>query len=398
MSNQFLSDGRLLWPVWSLGGLLSASLVAEGTLLAFGAVTAPDGYWTGAVSSVVILGGVGYAVYRLSRSSLSVDRYSRIGHWCLVGTVGFLLINLGFMAAIPTTTTFQIVGWARWAIGFGGGIGLAVGVFEARAIDREVAAERARVRRDKVERERDRLDEFASVVAHDLRNPLSVATGRLDLARREHPDDEHLRAVEDALERTSAIVDETLALAREGKTVDETVGVDLATCADDCWARVDTGGATLETAETAAIRADPDRLSHVFENLFRNSVEHGRSRDGDAVSRDDEHSGRERSNHSTSSSTEPNDSVEHGDGVTVRVGTLADENGFYVEDDGAGIPADERDRVLDPGYTSAADGTGFGLSIVDRVAAAHGWTVRVAESVDGGARFEFAGVERSESG
>ncbi|ELZ55017.1 MULTISPECIES: sensor histidine kinase [Halorubrum] len=337
-----------------------------------------------------------------------------------MGTVGFLLINLGFMAAIPTTTTFQVVGWARWAIGFGGGIGLAVGVFEARAIDREVAAERARVRREKAERERDRLDEFASVVSHDLRNPLSVATGRLDLARREHPDDEHLRAVENALERTSAIVDETLALAREGKTVDEAADVDLATCAADCWARVDTGEATLETAETATIRADPDRLSHVFENLFRNSVEHGstssRTESGDSV----EHgptSSRTESGDSvehgpTSSRAEPDDSVEHGstgsrtesgdavgDGgdVTVRVGTLADESGFYVEDDGPGIPADERDRVLDPGYTSADDGTGFGLSIVDRIAAAHGWTVRVAESADGGARFEFAGVERPES-
>ena len=73
-------------------------------------------------------------------------------------------------------------------------------------------------------------------------------------------------------------------------------------------------------------------------------------------------------------------------------------SGFYVEDDGPGIPADERDRVLDPGYMSAAAGIGFGLAIVDRIAAAHGWTVRVAESVDGGVRFEFAGVKRSESG
>jgi len=73
-------------------------------------------------------------------------------------------------------------------------------------------------------------------------------------------------------------------------------------------------------------------------------------------------------------------------------------SGFYVEDDGPGIPADERDRVLDPGYMSAAAGIGFGLAIVDRIAAAHGWTVRVAESADGGVRFEFAGIERSESG
>ncbi|WP_079890680.1 HAMP domain-containing sensor histidine kinase, partial [Halorubrum sp. AJ67] len=310
MNNRFSAGGRLLWPVWGLGTFLAVSLVAEGVLLALGAVTAPAGYWTGTVSSVVILAGIGYAVYQIPTSGPSVDRYSRIGYWCSAGAVGFLLINFGFMAAIPTATTFQVVGWTRWAIGFGGGIGLAIGVFEARAIDREVAAERARVRRDELQRERDRLDEFASVVSHDLRNPLSVAAGRLDLARREHPDDEHLEAIENALERMSAIVDETLALARQGKTVDETEDIDLATCAEGCWQRVDTRDATLETPGTATIRADPDRLSHVFENLFRNSVEHG------------------------------------GEGVTVSVGTLDGRDGLYVEDDGSGIPADDRDSVF----------------------------------------------------
>jgi signal transduction histidine kinase len=44
-------------------------------------------------------------------------------------------------------------------------------------------------------------------------------------------------------------------------------------------------------------------------------------------------------------------------------------------------------------YTSREGGTGFGLSIVRRIAEAHGWSVRVTESDSGGARFEFDGVD-----
>jgi len=77
--------------------------------------------------------------------------------------------------------------------------------------------------------------------------------------------------------------------------------------------------------------------------------------------------------------------------VMVTVGVLTD--GFYVEDDGPGIPPDRRDRVFDSGYTSAEDGTGLGLNIVERIVEAHGWEIAVTEGHDGGARFEITGVE-----
>jgi signal transduction histidine kinase len=93
----------------------------------------------------------------------------------------------------------------------------------------------------------------------------------------------------------------------------------------------------------------------VFENLFRNAVEHA------------------------------------GDDVTITVGTL--DGGFYVDDDGPGIPEDERDRVFEAGYSTGEAGTGFGLSIVRDVVEAHGWDIRVVEGADGGARFEITGVE-----
>jgi signal transduction histidine kinase len=71
------------------------------------------------------------------------------------------------------------------------------------------------------------------------------------------------------------------------------------------------------------------------------------------------------------------------------VGTLGDGEGegFVVADDGPGVPADARDRVFEYGYSTARDGTGFGLSIVEQIVEAHGWSIRLADG-DGGARFE----------
>ncbi|QWC18699.1 HAMP domain-containing sensor histidine kinase [Halorubrum sp. 2020YC2] len=347
-----------LWPIWGLGLAFVLSLAGELALLSVGSVPEPSGYWVGYVSSAAVLLGVGYLVRRLPRSDISVARYRRLNRWWLAGAAVFLLVNVGFMPTLPTESAFQVFGWIRWAIGFGGGIGLLIGLFEARAIEREVRAERDRIRRTELRRERDRLEEFASVVSHDLRNPLTVARGHLDLARREHPDDDHLDAVEPALDRMEDIIGETLALAREGKRVDEVDDVAVDECARRCWSRVDTADATLRVAEPPAVRADADRLSHVFENLFRNAVEHG------------------------------------GPGVTVRVGALDGEVGFFFEDDGPGIPDDRAERVRETGFTTTQDGTGFGLAIVDQIVDAHGWTLRIGAGDDGGARFEIAGVDR----
>jgi signal transduction histidine kinase len=350
---------RSLWPVWGLSAVFLLSLVGEIAALSLGVVPAPDGYWVGFISSALVVLGVGYAVHWISRSELSAARCPRLNRWWVAGASVFLLVNVGFMMTLPIETAFQLLGWVRWAISFGGGVGLVIGLFEARAIEREIAAERTRIRRDELRRERDRLEEFASVVSHDLRNPLSVVRGRVDLARQAHPEEDHLEAVEPALDRMDRIIEETLTLAREGKTVADVDAVDLGECARECWSRVDTADATLRVDGSTTVQADRDRLSHVLENLFRNSVEHG------------------------------------GRDVTARVGTLNGEDGLFVEDDGVGIPADRIDRVRETGFTSSQDGTGFGLAIVDRIVDAHGWELRITEGEAGGARFEICGVDRA---
>ena len=305
----------------------------------------------------------------LARSDLSTDRFPRLVAWCAGGLAGFLGLNLVMILVWPTGATFDDVAWALFAASVGAAAGFGIGVFEARAIERAVAAEGHRVRREEAERRNERLEEFADLVAHDLRNPLTVATGRLTLAR-EGGDDEHLDAVGASLERIEAIVDGTLALARSGRVISDPSAVDLATTARESWENVATDNATLAVETTAAIEGDPDRLRHLFENCFRNSVEH--------------------------SSTSPDsrarqDAVEHaGHGVTVTVGTTDD--GFFVADDGPGIPPDEREPALASGYSTTGDGSGLGLAFVERIADAHGWTLSLTESAAGGLRVEFAGV------
>lgn len=219
------------------------------------------------------------------------------------------------------------------------------------------------LQRQRTAAEIERLDRFASVLAHDLRNPLGVAQGYVDFAR-QSTDDRNLDTAATALGRMEELIEDILTMVRQGRTVESAEEVRLPSVAEGCWRSVVTGDAELRMDGDIAIRAAPDRLRRLFENLFRNSVEHG----------------------STSGRGEP------GDGVTVRVGALDDGAGFYVADDGPGIPPSERDSVFERGYSSETEGSGLGLAIVASVARAHDWRIAVTDSADGGTRFEVSDV------
>jgi signal transduction histidine kinase/GAF domain-containing protein/DNA-binding NarL/FixJ family response regulator len=240
---------------------------------------------------------------------------------------------------------------------------------------------------EQLRRQRDRLAEFASVVSHDLRSPLEVARGRLHLYETTG-DEGHISEVEAAIDRTSALVDDLLELARQGETVSESTPTSVVDVARRAWNTVaaEESSLTVDLDPALTVQADPSRLRQLFENLFRNSVEHGSTNSRPAAGDSVEHG-------STGSRAAPDDSVEHapevGRGsVSVRLTGLADRRGFAVEDDGVGIDPAARDRIFERGFTTNAEGTGFGLAIVERVVDAHGWAVDVGESASGGARFE----------
>jgi signal transduction histidine kinase len=201
----------------------------------------------------------------------------------------------------------------------------------------------------------DRLDQFASVVSHDLRSPLNVAQGRVDLERSTR-DSDHLEIAARSLDRMEDLIADVLTVARQGHEIEDTELVSLEAITAECWGGVRTDGASVTVDADLWFKTDRGRVRHLFENLFRNGVEHG------------------------------------GTGVSVHVGPLDDGDGFYVEDDGPGIPPADRDRVFESGYTTGGDGLGLGLSIVAGVVDAHGWTIAVGAGADGGARFEVSGV------
>ncbi|WP_435318895.1 sensor histidine kinase [Haloarchaeobius sp. TZWSO28] len=227
-----------------------------------------------------------------------------------------------------------------------------------------------KAREEELERQNEQLERFASLVSHDLRNPLNVAEGYVELTR-ETGNVAHLDEVTVSHDRMRHIIDDVLALARAGQTVDATEPVSLASLAWDAWETVDTGSGTLVVDGDWSFHADERQLRRGLENLFRNAVEHG-----------------------STSPQQAADAVEHTTGdVRVHVGPLSrDEQGFYVEDDGPGIPEDDRQQVLEDGYSTNEDGTGLGLSIVRSIVEGHGWSLAVTDGRDGGARFEVTGI------
>jgi PAS domain S-box-containing protein len=224
---------------------------------------------------------------------------------------------------------------------------------------------------DRIEREREieaqneRLERLASIVSHDLQSPLSVVEGSIDLAREDAGADaeRNLARAERALDRTRALTEDILTVAREDEAVGEPTPVRLSTVAERAWDETETTGARLVVEGDGVVDADRERLRQLFANLFDNAATHSRPDDADPT-----------------------------DELVVRVG--ADDGGFYVADDGAGVPEGERESVFEPAYTTGRDGTGLGLDIVRSVAEAHGWSVRLEPSATGGARFVVAAPVR----
>jgi signal transduction histidine kinase len=209
-------------------------------------------------------------------------------------------------------------------------------------------SERERRKRD-LEAKNEFLDEFARVVSHDVATPLGVIENKAHLVE-VTGDPAHAADIYEATERVQTLVDELRNLAAEGIHVGETTAVDLETVAREAWTAVETGEATLTVGSSRTVEADRGRLAQLFENLFHNAVTHG------------------------------------SDAARVTVGTH--DAGFFVADDGPGIPAEDREHVFEQGYTTTEDGSGLGLAIVRRIVEGHGWTITATESECGGARFE----------
>jgi len=226
----------------------------------------------------------------------------------------------------------------------------------------QAAREEAERSSRELERQNERLDEFASTLSHDLRNPLAVARGHVELLATRLSDPEtdsddlraHIEKLESAHDRIESIIDDVLTLTRKGSSVEETAPVPLEAVVTDAWDNIDNKSASIEVAGSRTIDADRTRLLRALENLFRNAIDHV------------------------------------GPEVTVTVGLT--DHGFYVADDGPGIPSEAVDDIFEYGHTTSEDGTGLGLSIVKTIAEAHGWRLYIDTTYPDGAMFVFADV------
>jgi PAS domain S-box-containing protein len=206
--------------------------------------------------------------------------------------------------------------------------------------------------------ERQRLREFAGVLSHDLKNPVALARGRLELLQSgatEADRAKHLESIADAVDRIDHVIEDVLAISRSTERELDAVPVSVSDVASDVWERVGRETDHADIEDGIPITANEGRLERLLTNLFRNAIEHGES------------------------------------AVHVRVGRLDDTEGFYIEDDGPGIPPGERETVFDWKHSTKAGGTGIGLRSVKQIVNVEGWQISITDGSEGGARFEISG-------
>lgn len=214
---------------------------------------------------------------------------------------------------------------------------------------------------------------FVSDASHELRTPLTVIRGQLEvLAREPNPTVADVRRVEhlvqDEVARMSRLVDELLLLAHSDESEFlRREPIDLERYVRDLWEgirRTADRRFDLRMNAGGVLDADPDRLAQALRNLLRNAIEHTRDGDGRLLL-----------------------VVDAAGGDRVR---------FSVQDNGPGIPDDQRDLVFDRFHRTdlarnrASGGTGLGLAIVQAIVSAHGGSVSAASSAElGGARVDI---------
>nr|WP_101350304.1 PAS domain-containing protein [Haloarcula taiwanensis] len=207
--------------------------------------------------------------------------------------------------------------------------------------------------RNEMEDQIEWLNEFAEVVSHDLKNPLSVIRGNIELALQTGEMD-RLSEAKQSVARLDELIDDLSNVMRQQELVTNPESVDFAAVFRSLD-QFDTVSRSVDIVDSRKIVADEQALARLAENLVRNTLEHG------------------------------------GPDAGIRIGTLSD--GFYYEDTGEGVPDGTTDEVFKPGFSTKEDGTGFGMVSIRQIVRAHGWTVSLGESDAGGARFEFTGVE-----
>ncbi|WP_302083966.1 sensor histidine kinase [Salinibaculum rarum] len=306
----------------------------------------------------IIIGGALIVHGWMSDPEPVTQHFQLLLKWVLGGIVSFFLIGawFGILSRLLNTSYIFAV---YTSIATGTALGATIGIYATRlhAVNAELEDKTAELserttaleeKKEFLKTRSERLQDFASIVSHDVRNPLAVALGRLEML---DADEEQIATIQRQLNRIDTIIEDVLTLTREVEGEIETTQTNIEATAKQAWASIQSKEAELVIEDKALVEADANLLRELFENLFRNSIEHG------------------------------------GADVTITVGSQND--GFYIADDGEGIPEENRDKIFNTGFTTG-EGTGLGMTIITRVAEVHGWDISASESKEGGARFNIS--------
>lgn len=203
----------------------------------------------------------------------------------------------------------------------------------------------------KLKKKNNKLDKFAKIISHDIRNPTSIAKGNLNLHINNHGSTDELDTTLKSIHRIENILEDVLYITKSNTDELNKQNITLKSIANECWKNLNVKNSELKINTDKIISQNKKLSSRLFENLFKNSIEHS------------------------------------GDNVRITIGGT--KNGFYVEDNGTGIPKNKRGKIFNQNYSTSETGEGLGLSIVEHVCDVHGWTISITESKTGGARFEI---------
>ena len=298
---------------------------------------------TGVPGTILLYGG-----YRLPEVNIHPALYDRIAGWCVAGIgvmSGILVLNAtvnGLSNIVPNALILTALS---------SGASFEIGLYDAKARTRTREAEQ---RSRELAYHNDQLENFARLLAHELRNPLAIAQGYHQQCQPR--DTEAAQKVTFAHERIETMIDELLDSVERSKVNVESTQIQLAELAPRVWDDLPIKGesATLRVDTDRVIRGNPIHMEQLLEKLFENSIEHSEGR------------------------------------VIVRIGDL--EDGFYVEDNGPGIPDSIHDDVIKGGFTTRDHGMGLGLTIVVQIVDLYDWNWTLTTSEDGGVRFEFTDI------
>ncbi|QLH77104.1 HAMP domain-containing histidine kinase [Halosimplex rubrum] len=347
--------------------LLTVTMVAEaiarasgwGQWTGGGALVFTGEFLVGVVTTIPFLVGIGYVGYRLPEGDLDPERYPRVRRWFVGSAVASAVFNLVLIAVIGTTSVGMFVAWVRWSAAVGAGIGLAVGLSEAKAIQRSVDAARAEFRAEHAASQRDFLDYLNGLLRHEILNATQVISGNAEVLRNDHDPGTAAHDRGTTIYRQSQDVTEVIQNVREllhaTWTEKPLESVDAASVLraqiETADSRYDEATFEADVPERALVEANP-LLGRVFGNLLANAVEHS---DGPVS-------------------------------VSVTMAVADDEVSVRVADDGPGVPQGEVSDLFDRPDTLAVD-HGIGLYLSAKLVEQYRGTIDLAENGGDGAVF-----------